>query len=61
VVAALVQEADDRALLEAAADGSERLCSDPDASHQGVTRRLGTLWPATLSELLRRCRLLLNG
>lgn len=31
VVAALVQEADDRALLTAAFDDWERLCSDPDA------------------------------
>jgi mRNA interferase MazF len=29
-------------------------------SHERVTRRLGTLRPATLSELLRRCRLLLS-
>lgn len=29
-------------------------------SHDRVTRRLGTLRPATLSELLRRCRLLLS-
>jgi predicted DNA-binding protein len=31
VVAALVQEADDRALLEAASEGWERLASDPKA------------------------------
>ena len=29
-------------------------------SHERVSRRLGTLRPATLSELLRRCRLLLR-
>jgi len=29
-------------------------------SHERVTRRMGTLRPATLSELLRRCRLLLS-
>jgi mRNA interferase MazF len=29
-------------------------------SHVRVSRRLGTLRPATLSELLRRCRLLLR-
>ena len=29
-------------------------------SHQRVTRRLGTLRPGTLGELLRRCRLLLS-
>ena len=29
-------------------------------SHDRVSRRLGTLRPATLSELLRRCRLLLS-
>jgi mRNA interferase MazF len=29
-------------------------------THERVTRRLGTLRPATLSELLRRCRLLLR-
>jgi len=29
-------------------------------SHEGVTRRLGQLRGATLSELLRRCRLLLS-
>jgi mRNA interferase MazF len=29
-------------------------------SHERVARRLGTLRPATLSELLRRCRLLLS-
>ena len=29
-------------------------------SHDRVVRRLGTLRPATLSELLRRCRLLLS-
>jgi predicted DNA-binding protein len=31
VVAALVQEADDRALLTAAFEGWERLCDDPQA------------------------------
>ena len=30
-------------------------------SHERVSRRLGTLGPATLAELLRRCRLLLRG
>ena len=29
-------------------------------SHERVAQRLGTLRPATLSELLRRCRLLLS-
>ena len=29
-------------------------------SHERVARRLGTLRPATLAELLRRCRLLLS-
>jgi mRNA interferase MazF len=29
-------------------------------SHERVARRMGTLRPATLSELLRRCRLLLS-
>jgi mRNA interferase MazF len=29
-------------------------------SHERIARRLGTLRPATLSELLRRCRLLLT-
>jgi mRNA interferase MazF len=29
-------------------------------AHQRVTRRLGSLRPGTLSELLRRCRLLLR-
>ena len=29
-------------------------------AHERVTRRLGQLRPATLSELLRRCRLLLS-
>lgn len=29
-------------------------------SHERVARRLGTLRPGTLSELLRRCRLLLS-
>ena len=29
-------------------------------SHERVSRRLGTLRPVTLSELLRRCRLLLR-
>jgi mRNA interferase MazF len=29
-------------------------------AHERVSRRLGTLRPATLSELLRRCRLLLS-
>ncbi len=29
-------------------------------SHERVARRLGTLRPATLAELLRRCRLLLT-
>jgi mRNA interferase MazF len=29
-------------------------------SHERIVRRLGTLRPATLSELLRRCRLLLS-
>jgi mRNA interferase MazF len=30
-------------------------------SHERITRRTGTLKPATLSELLHRCRLLLSG
>lgn len=29
-------------------------------AHERVTQRLGTVRPATLSELLRRCRLLLS-
>ncbi len=29
-------------------------------AHERVSRRLGTLRPATLSEMLRRCRLLLR-
>jgi mRNA interferase MazF len=29
-------------------------------AHERITRRLGTLRPATLRELLRRCRLLLS-
>jgi predicted DNA-binding protein len=44
VVAALVQEADDRALLVAAFEGWERLCDDPDAlaAYQAETRALGS-------------------
>ena len=44
VVAALVQEADDRALLAAAFDGWERLCADPDAlaAYRAETRELST-------------------
>jgi predicted DNA-binding protein len=42
VVADLVQEADDRALLAAAFEAWERLCGDPDAlaSYQAETREL---------------------
>ena len=43
VVAALVQEADDRALLAAAFEGWEQLCGDPDAlaAYRAETRELG--------------------
>lgn len=42
IVAALVQEADDRALLAAAAAGWERLCRDPEAlaAYRAETRKL---------------------
>ena len=44
VVAALVQEADDRALLAAAFEGWERLCGDPDAlaAYRAEMRELST-------------------
>src|SRR5205823_14954758 len=48
VVAALVQEADDRALLAAAFEDWERLCADPDAlaAYKSEARELGSFGAA---------------